>query len=188
MQSSTYNVDPHPDSHSPVPTPQSHPDHLPHSSQLTVLQPSGRLDQTTHSTFQATVEQALSRESQILVIDLIGVTAITPEGIAVLQAAMELADSLGKELIIWSADATTYEALSGQRDRQSAKQLGDRVETIDPGFSHFLKHRQHSNILDISSQPTVYPTPRSTSVAPILASDLYTPTHWHSSATISQIA
>jgi anti-anti-sigma regulatory factor len=160
-----------------------------------VLQPIGSLGQESYVTFHAALTDAL-QQARVVIIDLIWVDAVAPEGIAVLIFGMQFAESLGRELEVCSADANTYAALENERSRMRSLYFSHRTEVCDQGFNEFLTCRGRlssitlpsitvtnivtntvTNTTQVVPSPFV-PTPRPLPTA--LPAAAYTSANWHS--------
>lgn len=146
-----------------------------------VLQPIGHLSQDQASNFLATLTEAL-QQANTVVIDFLWVTAVAPDGLAVLLAGLQLAESLGKDLSFYSADVDTYAVLQAQRyQRRSLSDQGTVVCQV--GFSEFLSRRGQTPSDTIEQAPLPRPKPlvQPTRAQPVVLSAApYTPMTWHS--------
>jgi anti-anti-sigma regulatory factor len=147
-----------------------------------VLQPMGHLSQDRASSFQVTLTEALQQANSV-VIDFLWVTAVAADGLAVLLAGLQFAESLGKDLSFYSADADTYAVLQAQRYQRRSLSLDQGTVVCQPGFSEFLSRRGHTSTDTTEQAPLPKPKPLVQPTRPqpvVLSAAPYTPTTWHS--------
>lgn len=158
---------------------------------LLVLQPRGQLDLETSSDFQVLLEKALRQSAATVVVDLIGVTLIDAAGREALKTGVSLAFALGKELVIWSANAVTRATLKMESDRQQSQQFGNRTEVIHPDFQQFLSclsNRQNQPVSLKSAPQTPPSSVKLSSATPVLAASSYTSGSWCAYPPVGHIA
>ena len=76
-----------------------------------VLRPNGRLDAMSSAAFTKALEQALELTSETVVVDLLWIDSVEPEGIACLVAGLKRASALGKTLSLRFMDVATQAAV-----------------------------------------------------------------------------
>jgi anti-anti-sigma regulatory factor len=104
-----------------------------------VLQPSGCLNAVMSSRFQQELEQALAMTTNAVIVDLLHVEAVEPEGVSALLAGIKLAASLNKLLSICSMSRTTRLALETEWSRQRSVTLGTWSDFCKQDFELFLR-------------------------------------------------
>jgi len=106
-----------------------------------VLQPRGRLDQTSSPTLQLILEQSLHQATEAVILDLIWVEAIDSVGLEVLKSGVRLAHRLSKALSFHAVSAPTRAALDLEKATLRALSLGKWAEVWQHEFEQFLNRR-----------------------------------------------
>jgi anti-anti-sigma regulatory factor len=119
-----------------------------------VLQPSGCLDAVTSSRLQQDLRQALEITANAVIVDLLHVEAVEPEGVSALLAGIKLAGSLNKSLSICSMSRMTRLALETERNRQRAATLGSWSDLCKQDFELFLQTSSWARKLALEAQAT----------------------------------
>lgn len=83
-----------------------------------VLRPNGRLDAVSSPAFTKALQQALELTAETVVVDLLWVESVEPEGIACLIAGLKRASGLGKTLSLRFMDVATQAAVQAASERQ----------------------------------------------------------------------
>lgn len=83
-----------------------------------VLRPNGRLDAVSSPAFTNALQQALELTTETVVVDLLWVESVEPEGVACLIAGLKRASGLGKTLSLRFMDVATQAAVQAACDRQ----------------------------------------------------------------------
>lgn len=81
-----------------------------------VLRPNGCLDSVNSSSFTKALEQALELTTETVVVDLLWVDSVQPEGITCLIAGLKRASALGKTLSLRFMDVATQAAMRAACD------------------------------------------------------------------------
>lgn len=148
---------------------------------VVVLQPVGDLSQD-HASIVQTMLTAALHQANAVVLDLIWVDAIAPDGMAVLIGGLQLAKSLGKDLSFYSADAKTYAVLQAQRYHQRSS-LDQDTAACHADFSEFLSRHGQSPFNSAEKaplpQPKPFVKPSRPSLPVVLSAAPYAPTNWH---------
>ncbi|MEG4576335.1 hypothetical protein QUA56_27225 [Microcoleus sp. N3A4] len=108
------------------------------ASNTVVLQPKGCLDGIAVLDFQINLEQALERAALGVVVDLLQVDAVAPEGIAALARGLELAAILGKSIVLHSIDLASRKRLRAEWRISREICFGPWGDLFDGEFEQFL--------------------------------------------------
>jgi anti-anti-sigma regulatory factor len=82
-----------------------------------VLRPNGCLDEASSPAFTKAIEQALDLTTETVIVDLLWVDSVQPEGIACLIAGLKLASTLGKTLSLRFMDVPTQAYIKAAYER-----------------------------------------------------------------------
>ena len=106
-----------------------------------VLQPRGALLGEVKAAFEIGLEQAIV-QAEAIVVDLLWVTRINAEGIAVFLTGMKQAQAVGKSLSFLAMDAATRTALDAVWTEQRDTQTSPQTDLFTPNFEQFLDHHK----------------------------------------------
>ena len=108
------------------------------ASNTIILQPKGCLGGIAVLDFQINLEQALERAALGVVVDLLQVDAVAPEGIAALARGLELAAILGKQIVFHAIDIATRKDLRAEWRTSREISFGPWGDLFEGEFEQFL--------------------------------------------------
>ena len=111
-----------------------------------VLQPRGALLGEVKTAFEIGLEQAIV-EAEAVIVDLLWVSRIDAEGIAILLAGMKQAQAIGKSLSFLAMDVKTRTSLDAVWVQQREAEASRQTDSFTPAFEQFLDGHKNTQSL-----------------------------------------